>query len=104
VTPFMQAVNALGPVIANGAAMLATTKEAARAGQWAEAAARIEAWAERLAVAVEGVKVAELPPLDDETAASIVRTLGCAGRMYAMAVDAANHAWARAARAGGARA
>jgi hypothetical protein len=84
--------------------MLATASRAADAGRWAEAAARLEAWAERLAEAVNAANVSTPAAMDEDARAAARRIVGCAGRMYGMAVNAANHAWARAASAGGARA
>ncbi len=96
-------LTAIASAIAEGRAMVATASEAGAHGQWGEAAALLEAWAERLEAAVGSLTDAELASLDKETIAIIARTVASAGRMHAFVSDAAAYAWNRAA-AGGARA
>src|SRR6266508_3037360 len=94
----------MGRALADGRAIVEVVRKAAHHGQWAEAAARLEAWAEKLTIAVEILSAAEVPIYADGAIASIIRTVECARRMHAMAMDAANYAWTKAAAECGVRA
>jgi hypothetical protein len=99
---YMDGLKAMSSAIADGYVIQAAAREAATYGQWTAAAEMLEAWAARIATAAETVSASELPPMDDETLASVTRTAACTARMHRLAIDAANYAWSRAALESGA--